>query len=68
MEFNIDREPALNAIASELWSEDHLKIVMTPPEAHAHHIRNTLWPLASENLARFQGLPSRALPSTSSHF
>jgi hypothetical protein len=38
----MDRKPTLNVIASELWNEDHLKVVMTPPEAHEHYIEREI--------------------------
>jgi hypothetical protein len=58
-EFNMDREPALNAIASELWSEDHLKVVMTPPEAHEHYIERKIRTVKEYLLASCERAPCK---------
>jgi hypothetical protein len=48
---SFDREPAVNAIAAELWSEDKLKLVMVPPESHERLIERAIHPLKEHILA-----------------
>jgi hypothetical protein len=42
---SFDREPAVNAMASELWSQDQLKVIMTTPEGHEKVIERAIRPL-----------------------
>jgi hypothetical protein len=39
------REPSVNTIASELRSQDQLKVIMTPPEGHEKFIERAIRPL-----------------------
>jgi hypothetical protein len=48
---SFDREPAVNAIAAEIWSENKLKRIMVPPESHERLVERAIRPLKEHVLA-----------------
>jgi hypothetical protein len=55
-------EPAVNAIAAEVWSEDYLKLIMVPPESHGRLVERAIRPLKEHVLDCCERYGCSALP------